>query len=350
MTDAKRHLHDVDSEVAVVCCTEAGKLERMSLLMCETLRLRGGRLADVPVFSFQPRPGPALSSRTRRRFAELNVVHVDAPLNVCLPSFGFANKPHAAVFAETHLPHEIIVFMDSDMLFLGEPREFLLDPDVEVALTPEVIKLAGTTGDDENAELWDTYERFLGIHGPHQYIETLRDRERIRAYYNAGFVIARRRAGLCRLWHDNLLQLATSGLVPNDSRSFFLEQIALNLGVAKLGLTPRVLPPSYDYHLPWHHELPEDIRAKSLDDITIAHYHWLLDDPTLGNPLARVKGLHLTVHDDEIAELIRSTGVTPHPLRAPLRSGRHLGKTRAERLARRIGLKRDQLTRLRPGS
>lgn len=337
---AGRHLHDRVDDVAVLCCTEAGALERQSLLLCETIRLRAGRYASVPIYSFQPRPGPALAPRTRRRFAELGVIHIEAPFNCCLPNFGMANKPHVAAWAEAFLPHGTLVILDSDSLVLAEPEEFALTPDERVAVTPEPFKVAGTSDDDENAAMWDAYESHLGIDRPRRYVTTLIDRERIRGYYNSGLVVVRRELGLMRLWHDVMESIATSGHVPPDSRAVFTEQIALTLALAKLGMEPRVLPTSYNYQIAWHDQLPDDVRARSLDDVVVAHYHRRLDEPTTRNPLTLIEGLTLTERDSEIGDLIHSTGVTPHPLRSPVRSARRVVRRRVVPLAKRIGLHR----------
>ncbi|HEV3352840.1 MAG TPA: hypothetical protein VG076_07950 [Acidimicrobiales bacterium] len=335
-----RHLHDANRDVAVLCCTEAGRLERQSVLLCETIRRRGGRFADLPVYSFQPRPGPALAAKTRERFAELGVVHIEAPLNVCLPSYGFGNKAHAAAFAEAFLDHDIFVVMDSDMLVLSEPREFDLPDGVDLALRPEPFKVAGTTDDDENAEMWDAFERHAGVNGPRRYVETTVSRERIRAYYNSGLIVARRSLGLMRRWHDLTESLANSGVIPQDSRAIFTEQYGLAMAIATLGVEPDILPPTYNYGLPWHDQLPDDVRAARLGDVVVAHYFHMFDLPGRANALTRVPGLRLTADDAEIAELIRATGVTPDPMSAPIRSARLLGRERAVQLAKRLGVRR----------
>ena len=344
------HLHEQRSDVGVLCCTEAGRLERMSVLLCETIRLRAGRYADVPIYSFQPRPGPALAARTRRRFAELGVVHIEAPLNSCLPHYGYANKAHAAAYAEAFLPHATLVMMDSDMLVLSEPHEFALAEGVDVALRPEPYKVAGTTGDDENDAMWKGFEAHFGLTGPRRFVTTSVSRERIRAYYNSGLLVVRRSAGLFRAWHDCTERLATARLVPQDSRAVFTEQYGLVMAIEQLGLEPKLLPITYNYGLPWHASIPEDDRAKTLDDVAVGHYHDILNAPTAGDPLARVEGMVLRPRDDEIRALIRSSGVTPHPWRDPVRSARLTARSNAVRLAKRLGIRRDYGAMIGPGS
>jgi hypothetical protein len=281
-----------------------------------------------------------LAPKTRERFADLGITHIDAPLNVCLPGYGFANKAHAAAFAEAFLDHDVFVIMDSDMLMLSEPDAFDLPDGVDLAIRPEPFKVAGTTDDDENVEMWDSFERHAGVSATRRYVETTVSGERIRAYYNSGLIVARRGLGLMRQWHDLTRSLAESGLIPQDSRAIFTEQYGLAMAIATLDVEPQILPPTYNYGLPWHDQMPEGVRAATLDDIVVAHYFHMLDLPTRTNPLARVSGLRLTSRDAEIDELIRSTGVTPDPMTAPLRSARLLGRDRAVQLAKRLGVRR----------
>ena len=335
-----RHLHDADRRIAVLCCTEAGRLERQSVLLCETIRRWAGRFADVPLYSFQPRRGPELARTTRQRFAELGVMHLEGSLNVCVPGYGFGNKAHAAAFAEAFLDHDILVVMDSDMLVLAEPAEFDLPESVDLAIRPEPFKVAGTNDNDENVEMWDAFERHAGFGGPRRYVETVVSRERIRAYYNSGLIVARRTLGLMRRWHDLTESFATSGVVPQDSRAIFTEQYGLAMAIATLGLEPQILPPTYNYGLPWHAQLPDGVRAGSLEDVVVAHYFHMLDLPGRGEPLGRVTGLRRTPRDAEIDALIRATGVMPDPLTSPLRSARVVGRERAVQLAKRLGVRR----------
>ncbi len=341
-----RHLHVPIGDVALVICTEAGRLERQSLLLSETLRLRGGRFAQIPVYSFQPRPGAALAAITRTRFSELGVIHLEGPFNSRLPHYGHANKAYVCAWAETMLPHQRLVFLDSDSLVLSEPGEFDLPSGADVAAAPEPYKVAGTDGNDENTAMWDAYEAHVGVAGRLPTVVTRVDEQRIRAYYNVGCIIVRRECGVMRTWLEVLENLVSSGLVPQDSRAAFTDQIAFTLTLAKLGIEPEILPSAYNYPLPWFGLLPESIRVRSLDEIAIAHYMRILDEPTIGNPLALIDGLPLTERDEPIAALIRRTGVTPDPRRSPIRAIRFSAYARLAPLGKKLGLRRDRFTRL----
>lgn len=344
MENARCNPPDPIDDVAVLICTEPGRIERQSVLLCETIRRRAGRFARVPIYSFQPRPGPPIAARTRQRFSALGVIHLAGPFNTFLPNYGQANKAYVCAWAEASLTHERLVWLDSDTLVLSEPGEF--DLRSAAAAAPEPFKVAGTNGNDENAPMWDGYERHIGVAGRLPTVVTRVDEQRIRAYYNVGCIIARRDRGVMRTWLEVLESLITSGLVPGDSRAVFTDQISFALALAKLGIDPYVLPPTYNYPLAWYERLPASIRIESLDEIVIAHYYRSLDRPTTGNPLRRIESLPLQSRDDEIAHLIREAGVTPDPRRAPVSAIRFASYARLAPVAKRLGMRRDRYARL----
>jgi hypothetical protein len=336
------------NDIGVLICSSEPRIERESVLLVETLRRWGGGLADVPVYSFQVRPARSTPLRrsTRRRFAELGVHHIEAPLNKRLPNFGWGNKIYAASWAEATLTHSQLVFLDSDMLVLAEPSEFAPRDEAGVAVTPEPFKVAGTDGADENASMWEAYENHVGLDAPRRFVETQVEGQRIRAYYNSGCVAVERRLGLFALWREITESLVASDLVPPDSRAVFTEQISLTLAMEKLGIEPRCFSPGYNYQIAWHSLLPAHQRAASLDEIVVAHYHRRLDTPTTRNPLRLIEGLPPSERDDELGAMIREAGVTPDPRRAPVRSARVMTRARVVPIAKRLGMRRGRYAEL----
>lgn len=345
-----RHLQDRRGDVALILNTESrDRMPYQSVLLAETLRLRGGALADIPIYSFQPRFGSPLPDRTRARFSELGVIHIDGPFNTCTPHYGQANKVFIGAWAEATLAHEFLVVIDSDCMVLSEPSLFELPAQVDVAVAVEPFKVAGTDGSDENATLWDSYQAHLGLERPLDLITTRIDRQRIRAYYNAGLIVARREAGFFRAWLQTFEALVASGLVPSDTRAVFTEQIVISMTIAKFGLAASQLPMMYNYPMAWHDRIEPVERADCLDDIAVAHYMRALDTPTAKDPLAMIPGLRLTERDREISVLIRKCGVTPNPKRNPVRTSRFHIRRWLARAAKRAGLGKERFGSLIAG-
>ena len=120
--------------------------------MVESLRRHGGRWAQTPVWAITPRFGPSLSRATLRKFAELNVEYRVIRERHPYQWFGMWNKMAALTHVEANTESEYVAFIDSDVLFVGEPDR-LVSADFSACVHP--TKHLGTSGpDDPNEALW----------------------------------------------------------------------------------------------------------------------------------------------------------------------------------------------------
>lgn len=266
--------------VAFLMCVERGSLESQTLLCVESLREWGGKMAAAPVYTFAPRPGREPSPATLERLRELGAEHVSEPLNAAQPDLPHCNKVYVSAWAERELDHEILVFVDSDTVFLDEP--VLLAPgDWVAAARPVGQTNAGSTGQGHpNEPAWQALYEELDVEA-RPFIETNVERERIRAYFNAGLVAARRDAGLLGEWRQALDRLIASGFSErfeerrNQLRNQF-DQLALAGVLADRFDRVLILPVTYNYPLPKRILQPPEMQALGLDDLVHLHGHrWL---------------------------------------------------------------------------
>ena len=66
---------------------------------------------------------PQYPMKLQRLFEELNVEHIARQLNTDFPKNGFANKPVVCSWAERNIEKDVLVFLDSDLVFFNEPTE-----------------------------------------------------------------------------------------------------------------------------------------------------------------------------------------------------------------------------------
>lgn len=290
-------------DVGFVACIEGGVLEAQALLLFESIRLYGGRLSGAAAYALSPRPGHAISLHARKRLDELGVHYVDAILNTECQEYGSANRVAAAAYVEEASDHEFLVILDSDTLFLREPVEVLLPPGVDVAVRPVDLKGMCTAGPGDSFDgYWRELCRCCGV-GYEQipWGESFIDRQRIKACYNAGLVVARREAGLMRRWADCFfasvrrrltpyresrgLRAGAGWVKPDTGRLWGSNQAALS--VAIWGSTRRVrqLPPTYNYPLNLHGQIDPTVARATLPDLVHVHYHWLLEEAPSANAL-----------------------------------------------------------------
>lgn len=261
--------------LAFVICTEAGRLERQSLVLAQSIRTFAGKLRNASIYSFQPRAGFAISPFTAGEFTRLGVIHRDDVLNERYRHYPFANKPLVAAFAEQLFSEEFLVFVDSDMVFFQEPARLLLDAGVDVAVRPVDIKNVGTDGkSDENQRYWAQLAAEFQIPCFCRVTTTV-DRQEILGYWNTGLVSVRRSAGIFTAWKENFKTAYALGILPGDPG--YLEQSILAATIQALGVAVAELPPRYNYPLHLQERIPAPTRITSFRRMTSAHYHDLFE-------------------------------------------------------------------------
>ena len=302
--------------VGFVACIERGVLETQALLLFDSIRRYAGRFRDCPIYALSPRSGHSISRSTRDKLDELRVNYIDLILNTECREYGSANRVAAAAYIEETYPHEIQVILDSDTLFLREPDEILLSPDVDVAVRPVDLKGMCTAG---RADPFDRYWRDLcsccGV--DYEAIpssESFVDRQRIKATYNGGLVIVRGTLGILRQWSDFFFASVRARLTPySENRRFRTgvgwvdstagrmwgsNQAALSLAIWSNTRRVQELPPTYNYPLTLHERIDPATVKTVFPQLVHVHYHWLLDEKAAQNPLFDSAGPLSTAQHD----------------------------------------------------
>ena len=278
-------------------------LEQQALLLFESIRLYTGRFNDCAIYALSPRLGVGISERARRKLDELHVTYIDAVLNTECAEYGSANRVAAAAYVEQQHPHEILVILDSDTLFLREPNEILLSPDVDVAVRPVGVKGMCTSGPtDPFDSYWRDLCRCCGVdYDLIPWTESVADRQRIKASYNAGLVIVRGNLGIMQRWADFFFSSVRQQLKPyaydrrfrsgagwvesGASRLWGSNQAALTLAIWSTTRRVRELEPTYNYQLILHEQIGWRHRRKIFPNVVHVHYHWMLQEKASKNPL-----------------------------------------------------------------
>jgi hypothetical protein len=102
----------------------------------------GEKNADI--LAIAARPNLGVNKDTRATLDALHVTYYEAPLNMCCPEYGRANRIYAAAWEAENTSTTMLVALDSDGLFLDEPE--LLGPAFDVAVRPVDFKGSATSG------------------------------------------------------------------------------------------------------------------------------------------------------------------------------------------------------------
>lgn len=258
--------------LAFVFCVEPGTLESQAILLADSIRQWGGRFADAPIHAFNPRGRGPLANETVEHLSESKVIiHADR-LNTEHEEYGYGNKVHACDWAARNLGEDVLVFVDTDTVLVGEPNDLTLDDGIDLAVRPVVSKGEGSTGpDDLNDPYWTRSHELCGVPAG-RFVETVRDRQRIRGYYNAGLVAMRRDSGISERWLDFLRRFfATDHRLGAKFNN--LDQHALAMVAAGSDDRTLVLDARHNYPIPQRARLPEPDRSRPMSELVQLHYH-----------------------------------------------------------------------------
>ena len=108
------------------------------------------------------------------------------------------------------------MILDSDTLSCVKPSEFALPADVDVAVRPVDVKGMSTAGlSDSSDDYWQRLCRCCGVdYDQIPSTESFVDRQRIKANYNGGLIVARTGPGVLRRWADFFFRSVREGLRP----------------------------------------------------------------------------------------------------------------------------------------
>lgn len=181
-----------------------------------------------------------------------------------------------------------VVFLDSDMLCL---REFGHMPRFERAFNAKPADFATYAAD---AAAWSQAYASVGISAATTRMAATVSGELMPPYFNAGFIAVRRAAGLGAEWTRTAQALEADPRVLNKRP--WLDQVALPLAVAKLGLAADCLDERFNYPahlkplnpeaLPWfcHYHAPAVLRREPLANAVVMEL--AAAEPLLGDRLA----------------------------------------------------------------
>jgi len=184
--------------------------ERESLLLARSLRMFGGELTNYPLWMMVPQKLAHLSETTRQALSGLDIQlnRFEVPEEAL--RFPFGGKVYAAAAAESLASNEadILVWMDSDTVFAGEPAELALKENVNLGYRPVMLKNISSLYDEPLNAFWSfIFERCnTPVNDIFPMLTTV-DKVRIRPHFNAGILSVRPKAGLLQAWRKNFERL-----------------------------------------------------------------------------------------------------------------------------------------------
>jgi hypothetical protein len=203
--------------------------------------------------------------------------------------FYYAGKTYAAGQAEKDAEGTaaILIWMDDDTIILQEPSLFNLDPSVSFAYRPVMHNRSGSLFEKPPDAFWSRIYDVLSVGDEKLFpMVTPADRQKIRAYFNAGLLVVRPEKGILRKWGQDFTRLIEDTVLvdmcrENVDKRIFLHQTALVGAVLNtLGREELVeLPKSYNYPLFFEQMFEASTEFGTIEGITTLRYDVYFRNP-----------------------------------------------------------------------
>lgn len=235
-------------DAVFVICVEPGLLEYKALCLVLTLRRNAGRWKDLPIVAYSPRQGRRVSPWLKEIFAQQRVTVIEDAINQDYPDYPLANKPLVMRDAESRFPHELVIFLDSDILVWAPPDDLELQPSKNLGMVIDADKSVASAGPgDEFDAMWLDLYSLAGVRAPH-FVQTTLGRDKVRAWWCSGVIASRRRAGLMAEWVAVFEQSMKADIfVPRAQ--YMREQMTFSAMATRHFAEVSNLSPRYNYHV-----------------------------------------------------------------------------------------------------
>jgi hypothetical protein len=259
-----------------------GSPEAESVLLVKSLRAFGGRWRNSPIWVLVPNDVNSLSDAARQDLEKLEARLLPFKVEARTLDFIFGGKVVASAAAESLAEGQadVLVWMDSDTVFLNEPEACILGEEKTLGCCPVMLKNISSLSDEPLDPFWKAV--YKGCRTPPENLfslETLVDQVKIRAQFNAGLLVVRPEKGLLRSWRDDFLRLyQLSQWEPfykeNILYKIFIHQ-AILAGTILARLKPdeiRSFPRRVNYPLFLHDRYPFEYRPAGLKELVTFRY------------------------------------------------------------------------------
>ena len=288
--------------VTFVSCIEHGRLEDETVLMLQTLRANGGRLAQARVLLVVGRRGAPLADTTRSALQRLGAEMVYASEFNPAPWFNYANKIAAISVAQKLATTPLVAWLDSDVLIADEPAGLLLDDDVDFAGRCEHQPPAMVSNSPLHRPYWDALCGLTGIRSkdlPHVRLSHLG--LDLQVSFNSGIFVWRRDSVFAQAYRELFIKLLRSRLAQHDGNFFTADQVIIGPVLVAHRLRWKHLDIA-DHHMVFHGQLEVPGAVPDMSGSHLIHYSRSMTLPYRGMFLGRLQSELPELHAQVVAQ------------------------------------------------
>lgn len=280
IADHSKMQAQISPSLTIVCCIEAGRLERQTIRMIGSLREFGGALSKVRVLAVIGRGGPSLQSSTLDELSKLGAELFKANSDENPATwFGYANKAAAVSTAQRLAASDLIAWVDSDVLFAAPPTGLILCSDVDFAARSEFLPPAIRPDDPAHVGYW---KAILGLFdldlAEVPWVDRQDGRPAQKMFFNSGIFVWRRSSSFAGAYCAAFEILLKSRLAQRNGTFHFVDQVILTPVVLQQALRWGHL--SANEHFMIFDGFIDGLdAAPPMQDAQILHYSRSLDEP-----------------------------------------------------------------------
>jgi hypothetical protein len=290
----------LDKETCFLTLVGTEQQTRHARLLIDSLRTLGGRLSDCAVWVLYHGQAGSDPGRLADALRDLRGVYL-APLEMeAEVRYWFAAKVHACAQVEEKAGPEVrsLVWLAPESLILQPPTLFDLNTpqDALYAAAFRTVHHAniGSPARQPLDAFWSAVYRSVGLDEASYTTRSYVDDRELRPYWNTHCFAVDPALGLLHAWREGFRALIADedfqvGLCRDAPHQVFLHQAVLcALLTKRLAQTQiRALPSEYSYPLHMHEQVPDEKRARALNDQVCAVYEedLLLDLIAVREPL-----------------------------------------------------------------
>jgi hypothetical protein len=267
-----------------------------SLLLVESIRKNGGKLASSPIWLFFPGNQSDFSAFVWNRLNELKIKLIPINPDIIMPQVFFMREVIALTWAEKLIEgqEETLVWMDSNTIVLNEPDQYILPVNKQLGYKPVHHLLLGSRYEDPLDPFWSEIYNVCKVKPSRVFpMRPMIEDNLMRPYFNAGLLVTSANQDLFSTWLKFFKKIlknpVINALMIEDQRyAIFLHQAILSAVILNKFTPSQIyeLTGSYNYPLHLWREDHTARRPASLEDcITIRHEGLLnIDSWKKGNP------------------------------------------------------------------
>lgn len=259
----------------------AGQLQ-LAYYLVESIREFGGQMKSAPIRLYVADYKDIAINEVAAKFKLLNVEVLSSSAPAEALWINYTGKVYAAGLAEKEATGnaKILVWLDCDTIILQEPTELLLPESVGFAYCPVTHNRSGSLYDEAPDPFWKRIYDDLQIKNDNLFpVITPADRQKIRAYFNAGLLTVKPERGILRKWGDDFKILYQDSVLArmcqeDVTHRIFLHQAALVGAVLNTLKRDEIIELSENYNYPLFFDRMYDAvrQFDSIEDVvTLRH-------------------------------------------------------------------------------